>query len=55
MRAITSRKQKTVKLLQCPICNRHHVGHPEYGPFCCTSCLQTAIRPLILAHAKAAK
>jgi hypothetical protein len=36
-------------VLQCPTCARRHPPDPQFGPFCCASCLQTPIRPLIAA------
>ncbi len=46
-----TRKISPAKLiiLQCPTCGRKHKEHPEFGRFCCSSCLQTVIRPLIVA------
>ncbi|MDR3741184.1 MAG: hypothetical protein P4L40_19370 [Terracidiphilus sp.] len=41
-------KKKEV-ILRCPTCGRKHGEHPEFGCFCCASCLQTIIRPLIVA------
>jgi protein-arginine kinase activator protein McsA len=42
------RKQLEVKLVKCPVCERLHQPDVEFGPFCCASCLQTVIRPLIV-------
>jgi len=47
-RAIAKRQNKEVISVRCPTCNRIHSLHREFGPFCCTSCLQTPIRPLIV-------
>lgn len=40
-------KPKPRKSVTCPTCGRIHVEHQEFGQFCCQSCVQTAIRPLI--------
>lgn len=48
--AAVMRREGKLTVYRCPICNRSHCGHPEFGPFCCTSCLQTYIRPLIVAR-----
>jgi protein-arginine kinase activator protein McsA len=40
--------QPKIEVMKCPVCRRSHVEHPEFGNFCCASCLQTVIRPLIL-------
>jgi len=42
------KKKQEVKVVRCPVCHRTHVPDVEFGPFCCASCLQTVIRPLIL-------
>jgi protein-arginine kinase activator protein McsA len=42
-------KAEKVVILKCPTCGRKHREHPEFGCFCCASCLQTIIRPLIVA------
>jgi hypothetical protein len=42
------RKPREPKTVQCPTCGRYHWPHPEFGQFCCASCLQTPIRPLIV-------
>jgi protein-arginine kinase activator protein McsA len=42
------RKIQKVVVLRCPVCQRSHVEHPEFGNFCCASCLQTVIRPLMV-------
>lgn len=49
--AIIKRPKKKVeaKAVVCPVCHRVHTGSLEFGPFCCASCLQTVIRPLILS------
>ncbi len=41
-------KPDKVLILRCPTCGKRHTEHPEFGCFCCTSCLQTVIRPLIV-------
>ncbi len=41
------RKEKIV-VYKCPSCGRDHLGTAEFGCFCCASCLQTIIRPLIV-------
>jgi protein-arginine kinase activator protein McsA len=46
--AIQKRKQPEVKIVVCPVCTRKHVPSTEFGPFCCASCLQTVIRPLVV-------
>lgn len=43
------RKPVEVKIVVCPACGRKHRPHSEFGCFCCASCLQLAIRPLIVA------
>jgi protein-arginine kinase activator protein McsA len=48
MHSITKRKTEKIVIVQCPICARKHRPNIEFGPFCCASCLQTAIRPLIV-------
>ena len=40
-------RKKEPELVRCPTCNRKHLPHEEYGQFCCQSCLQVPIRPLI--------
>ncbi len=42
-----SRTEKVV-IVACPVCARKHRPNPEFGPFCCASCLQTVIRPLVV-------
>ena len=43
-----ARKRQTQEInVRCPTCNRYHYLHREFGPFCCLSCLQYPIRPLI--------
>jgi hypothetical protein len=49
MRPIIKRKPKPIPVAQCPVCGRYHHIDVQFGPFCCASCLQTVIRPLILA------
>jgi hypothetical protein len=39
--------KKAPPIVTCPSCQRRHCDHPEYGAYCCLSCLQLAIRPLI--------
>ena len=48
--AIVKRKAQKleIKVVACPVCHRKHTPDVEFGPFCCASCLQTVIRPLIL-------
>jgi hypothetical protein len=46
---IKRKKPKLPELVRCPVCQRYHVPDCEFGPFCCASCLQTVIRPLIVA------
>ncbi len=46
------KKITVAKSVACPSCRRVHNGHAELGAFCCTSCLQVAIRPLILSDPK---
>jgi ribosomal protein L37AE/L43A len=41
-------KPAKVEYIKCPVCGREHVDHPEFGCFCCLSCLQAVIRPLIV-------
>jgi len=48
MKAITKPERKKEKLYHCPTCAKRHMGHPEFGCFCCASCLQTVVRPLIV-------
>lgn len=50
---ITKRTKPKVKIFACPTCEKHHTEHPEFGCFCCASCLQTAIRPLIVTLTEA--
>ena len=38
----------TVEAVRCPVCTLPLMPGVGFGPFCCESCLQTAIRPLIL-------
>ncbi|MFZ1085459.1 MAG: hypothetical protein WAN35_10875 [Terracidiphilus sp.] len=40
---------------KCPVCGRKHHDDPEFGMFCCASCLQTVIRPLIVSVVAAVK
>ena len=42
-----TRKEKVV-VYRCPACARDHLGTPEFGCFCCASCLQAIVRPLIV-------
>ena len=50
MRAIAKKpRAEKIVILQCPTCGKKHSEHPEFGRFCCASCLQTVIRPLIVA------
>jgi hypothetical protein len=42
------RKPKEPITARCPTCSRYHRLHPEFGAFCCLSCLQMPIRPLIV-------
>jgi hypothetical protein len=44
-------KEKII-ILNCPTCGRGHRVHPEFGPFCCLSCLQTPLHPLIVIPEK---
>ncbi len=49
MRKIVKRpKAEKVTILKCPTCGKNHREHVEFGCFCCLSCLQTIIRPLIV-------
>jgi protein-arginine kinase activator protein McsA len=49
MKELTKRKVKIEsKSVACPVCGRIHVADVQFGPFCCASCLQTVIRPLIV-------
>lgn len=49
MRTLAKRpKKEKVVVLKCPTCGKTHVPHVEFGCFCCASCLQTIIRPLIV-------
>ena len=48
MKAIAKNKPTEPKVMRCPVCARYHAEHPEFGPFCCASCLQVIIRPLIV-------
>jgi protein-arginine kinase activator protein McsA len=41
-------KPQKVTYLVCPTCSKEHPEHKEFGCFCCASCLQTVIRPLIV-------
>lgn len=47
-KALQHRKAEKIKIVVCPICDRKHTPNPDFGPFCCASCLQTAIRPLVV-------
>jgi hypothetical protein len=49
-KAIVKRKKPRRKddSVQCPVCGRYHWPDEEFGRFCCASCLQTVIRPLIV-------
>lgn len=38
-------KDESVK---CPTCGRYHWPDSNFGPYCCASCLQVPIRPLIV-------
>ena len=52
MRAIQRKpKEHQVIILRCPACGKNHSAHPEFGRYCCASCLQLAIRPLIVTPA----
>lgn len=42
------RRLKAPKIIRCPTCGRYHELHHEFGMFCCASCLQMPIRPLIV-------
>ncbi len=42
------RKAEKIIIFKCPTCGRNHKEHPEFGCYCCCSCLQTIIRPLIV-------
>lgn len=44
---VRPRKMK-VSYFVCPTCGRDHKEDEEFGRFCCASCLQTVIRPLIV-------
>lgn len=46
------RKPKVIEAqsVSCPVCSRIHVADAQFGPFCCASCLQVVIRPLIVAR-----
>jgi protein-arginine kinase activator protein McsA len=44
-----------VSFFVCPTCGRDHKEDEEFGRFCCASCLQTIIRPLIVAMTNAVK
>jgi hypothetical protein len=46
--AIQKRKKEVIKIVKCPVCARNHRPHELYGTFCCLSCLQVLIRPLIV-------
>ncbi len=48
MRTLTKRKVQKVVIVKCPVCARKHTPSVDFGPFCCASCLQTVIRPLIV-------
>ncbi len=48
-KTIQKHKQREVKIVACPVCQRKHRPSPEFGPFCCASCLQVVIRPLAFA------
>jgi protein-arginine kinase activator protein McsA len=52
MKALAKRKPKKIEYVYCPTCGRGHSLHHEFGRFCCASCLQTVIRPLIVALIK---
>jgi protein-arginine kinase activator protein McsA len=41
-------KKEKILILRCPACGKNHPEHNEFGCFCCASCLQTIIRPLIV-------
>jgi hypothetical protein len=43
-----TKKPKEKKAVQCPVCGRYHTPNVTFGPFCCASCLQVVIRPLIV-------
>jgi 4-hydroxy-3-methylbut-2-en-1-yl diphosphate synthase IspG/GcpE len=47
--AIVKRKKEVVKIVSCPTCGRNHRPHDLYGQYCCLSCLQFVLRPLIVA------
>ena len=51
---VRPRKMK-VSFIVCPTCGRDHKEDEEFGRFCCASCLQTVIRPLIVAITDAVK
>jgi rubrerythrin len=42
-------REGKIVIYKCPVCGRKHRDDPEFGPFCCASCLQVVIRPLIVA------
>ena len=48
-KAIKHPKPKKKESAACPTCGRVHWIDEEFGPFCCASCLQTVIRPLVLS------
>ena len=48
MKTITKRKTEKIVIVLCPSCGRKHRPHLKFGAFCCASCLQLAIRPLIV-------
>jgi hypothetical protein len=52
MPQIVKKKTKKDAAVICPVCRRYHWPNATFGPFCCASCLQTVIRPLILADLK---
>jgi len=52
MKKLTVRKPKQAPVDRCPTCEKYHTRHPEFGRFCCASCLQVPIRPLIFAKPK---
>ena len=48
MPRIVKKKQPKPTVYKCPTCGKLHLGTKEFGCFCCASCLQTVIRPLIV-------
>jgi NAD-dependent SIR2 family protein deacetylase len=48
MKSITKRKPEKIVIVLCPSCGRKHRPDSTFGAFCCASCLQLAIRPLIV-------